>query len=546
MKRAVALLAFFLALLFGWRLLGSGPSPSRAAAQPGAADQAIVVPVSVTRVARGEMARTLQLTGTLRTDFDVRLTPRIAGRVAAVTVREGDRVRPGQLLVQLDTTQLRANLDKSLAALTAARARLSQAQDSAVVKDTAAEAEFRRATANLAAARLRLSQARSQAQIADTEAQAQVETAYSALQWAREKLTQVQEGARRQERRQAELAVEQAKASLEEARSRWERRQQLVGEGAVASEEADAARRQFAVAEAQYRSALEQLQLLEEGPRSTEIRMAQEEVRQAEERLRQAQANLARRAISRDEVEAAEAAVHQAEAALAQAKAGLAQKKLTQGDIRSARAAVAQAEAEVAFDRQQLADARIVSPVAGVVVTRSVNPGEAVGTATTLLRIVASDGVYFEGDVPERELPLVKVGQPVKVSVDALPGLTFRGTVHEIIPVAGEGNRAFRARVLLSATGRPLPVGGFARGEVLVARRAGVLVVPREVVRSEAGDSFVYCERDGRARRIGVVTGLMDSERVEIVAGLSPGDRVVTRGGAQVSDGDRVRVVSER
>jgi membrane fusion protein (multidrug efflux system) len=271
--------------------------------------------------------------------------------------------------------------------------------------------------------------------------------------------------------------------------------------------------------------------------------MAEEELRQAEERYRQAQANLARRKISQEDVRTAAASVRQAEAALAQARAGLAQKKLTRDDIENARAAVAQAEADVTYDRRQLQDSRIVSPVAGVVVTRSVNPGEAVGTSDTLLRVVAEGSVYFEGDVPERDLPLLTPGQSVTVTVDALPGRRFRGTLRQLIPVAQEGSRAFRARVLIADPGRTLPVGGFARGEVLVSRKRDALVVPREALRGEAGDAFVYLARDGKARRQPVVTGLTDAEHAEIVAGLQAGDPVISRGAASVRDGASVKVV---
>jgi multidrug efflux pump subunit AcrA (membrane-fusion protein) len=541
MKRPLVLLALLAALFLGWRILGSGPQPTGAAAQTKAPAE-VAVPVTLVTVARADMRQTYLLTGTLRTDLDVTLGAKIPGRVATVAVREGDRVRPGQVVAQLETAQLEAQVNKSLAAMSAARARLAQARNGAVVKDSTAEAELQRAAANLDAARARLSQARSQAAIADTEAQAQLDTAESALQWAREKQQTLKEGARQQERRQAEIAVEQAKVTMDEARGRYERRRQLARDGAIADEEVDAAERQFRVAEAQYRAAQAQRDLVEEGTRSTELRMAEEEVRQAEEKVRQARANLARRKISEEEVQAAQSAVRQAEAAHAQAKAGMAQKKLTQDDIRTAAAAVAQAEADVAFDRQQLADARITSPVAGVVVKRSVNPGEAIGAAAPLLRVVSARSVYFEGDVPERELPRLAVGLPVAVTVDALPGRQFRGAVAEIIPVAEEGSRAFRVRVRVPASDKPLPVGGFARGTVTLDEKRGTLVVPREAVRSEAGDAFVYRNRNGRAQRRAVVVGIADAERVEIVSGLSPGDAVVGRGAANVADGDRLSV----
>jgi multidrug efflux pump subunit AcrA (membrane-fusion protein) len=541
MKRTIIIIAALAVLLLGWRVLGREPV-KRPAATPASAPREVTIPVTAAAVGRGEMTHTLLLTGALRTDEDVRLSSKVTGRVASVSIREGDRVRAGQLLIQLDPGELQAKVNKSAAALQAARARLSQTRHGAVVKDATASADLERAQANLAAAKLHLSQTRSQAGMADTTAQSDIQSADSRLKWANQRLQMLKEGARRQERRQAEFSVVQAKATLEDARARYERRKQLATQGAIASEDADAAERQFRVAEAQYQSAQEQLALVEEGSRSQEIRMAEEEVTQAEESLRQAKSNQAKRKISEEDVSTAETAVRQAHAQLDVARAGTIQSKLTQDDIRNAEAAVAQAAADLAYDETQLAYTRIVSPVTGVVIARSVNPGEAVGTSAILLRIVSPGSAYFEGQVPEKDLPQLRVGQTVRTTVDSLPGRTFQGAVRQIIPVADTGSRAFRVRVRVSSPDGMLPVGGFARGTVLVSQKRDVVVVPKEAVMSEAGDNFVYLVRGGRARRQLVVVGLTDSQRAEITAGLQPGQTIITSGSSAVTDGAAVHV----
>lgn len=543
MKRTVIIIAALAVLLVGWRVLGREPA-KRPAVSPASGPKEVAIPVTAAAVGQGEMTRTLLLTGALRTDEDVRLSSKVTGRVATVSVREGDRVRAGQLLIQLEPGELRAKVNKSVAALQAARARVAQTRHGAVVKDATASADLERAQANLAAAKLHLSQTRSQSGMADTTAQSDIQSAESRLKWATQRLQLLKEGSRRQEKRQAEFAVEQAKATLEDSRSRYERRKQLVTQGAIASEDADAAERQFRVAEAQYHSAQEQLALVEEGSRSQEIRMAEEEVTQADESLRQAKSNQARSKISQEDVSTAGTAVRQAQAQLDVARAGTIQSQLSQDDIRNAEAAVGQAAADLAYDETQLAYTRIVSPVSGVVVARSVNSGEAVGTSAVLLRIVSPGSAYFEGQVPERDLPLLRVGQTVRTTVDSMPGRTFQGVVREIIAVADAGSRAFRVRVRVSSPDRALPVGGFARGTVLVSQKRGVVVVPKEAVMSEAGDSFVYLVRDGRARRQLVVVGLTDREHAEITAGLQPGQMIITSGSSAVTDGAAVRVTS--
>src|SRR5262249_11022757 len=129
-----AAFAALLGILFvGWRMTGGSSSPQAGGggqkAAAGAGGKAgSGLPVVTKRVKRKDMEQLLEVTGTLKTDQDVHVGSRIAGRVQRVTVKEGDRVEAGQLLVELDDSDLKAQVARSESAKRAATAKLAQLQ----------------------------------------------------------------------------------------------------------------------------------------------------------------------------------------------------------------------------------------------------------------------------------------------------------------------------------------------------------------------------------------------------------------------------------
>ncbi|MDH7570506.1 MAG: biotin/lipoyl-binding protein, partial [Armatimonadota bacterium] len=298
--RSVALAGIVLVVLVGAFATMHSADRRGASSTAGeaAAEAEVATPVEVAVVSRGAMLRTLEVTGNLKSDHDVRITAKIPGKVAAVTVKEGDRVTAGQLLVALDDTDLVAQVEQAEAAVRATEERLAQAKAGEALRYTQTDAQIQQAEANLKAARLRVEQLEASARITDASAKAAVARAESLLQSARDRLAIVKEGAREQERRVAENAVEQAKVNLDTIRTRVERRRALFKQGAISQEELDENEKSLRLAQAQYNSAVQQRDLIREGARTEEVRIAEEQVRQAEEGLREAQANLERTQMS--------------------------------------------------------------------------------------------------------------------------------------------------------------------------------------------------------------------------------------------------------
>lgn len=500
------------------------------------------LPVRTERVARGVLGREIQVTGSLKSDEVVTLTTKASGLLRGVYAREGDRVRRGQLLAQVDEGELRAQRDRAAAVLQTAQAKLQQARTGKGIKNAAAEAQFRQAQQTLAAARTRLEQARTTAQMTATEADTAVASAKSALESARERLKMTQEGSRKQEKTRAELDVARAQAQVDKLKGQMQRREALLVEGAIAREDVENIRRDYQIAVAELNSAKAQAELVNEGSRTEEIRVAEEAVNQAQANLRTAESNRRRRQLSDQDVETAQSQVRQAEAGLESAQANLAQRQVNEDEIRSAQAAVAQARADVRYYDELLRQTRVYSPVNGVVTAVKAHTGEnASATRNELLTLVATDTVYFEATAAETDLPYLRSGDAAQVTLDAAPGKVFPGMIREVIPVADGSNRSVRLRISVQRpAGRQQVVGGFARAVIRARSGGGALTVPRQAVVSDEGAMAVFVLENGRAVRKTVTVGAGSGNRTEILRGLQPGESVIVSDVDSLVDGQEV------
>lgn len=243
--------------------------------------------------------------------------------------------------------------------------------------------------------------------------------------------------------------------------------------------------------------------------------------------------------------------VDEATARSESAKAGLIQ----------ARAAVelAQArEAEAAADLERLltllAFAKIEAPFAGVVTARHVDPGAFIPSATAgsaartaaLITLTDFSVIRAEVPVPEVEAGLVKSGQPVKVSVDSLGNRAFEGKVSRHAYALDENTRSLRVEADLPNPGNDLRPGMFATIKVGVDRHDNALLIPVEGLLTEKSGTSVFLLADGKAKKTAVKTGFNDGSKVEIVNGLSGGERVLLFGKTALADGQAVNATEAK
>src|SRR5882724_9814895 len=185
---------------------------------------------------------------------------------------------------------------------------------------------------------------------------------------------------------------------------------------------------------------------------------------------------------------------------------------------------------------QVLANAQIVAPFDGVVARRQVNRGDLVQAATAT-RTTASAGSLFTVqridtirvfcDVPENDVPHLRIGDPAIVKPSGFDGKPFIGKVTRFSRRLDPDTRNMRTEIDLSNPEERLYPGTYAEVSLEMDRRPDALTVPTAAVGSDSDGNFVYTIADDRIARLAVKTGLSDSGRIEVTAGLSEETRVV-------------------
>ena len=203
--------------------------------------------------------------------------------------------------------------------------------------------------------------------------------------------------------------------------------------------------------------------------------------------------------------------------------------------------AVSTAATELA--RVQLEKTRIVAPFSGIVGLRHVSVGEYITAGQALVNLEAIDPVKADFRVPEKFLPAIRVGQTIRIKVDAFPDASFEGKVYAIDPKLDVSGRSLLVRALVPNKDQRLRPGLFARVTVLLQLKEDALTVPEQAIVPQGDSQFVYKIVDGKVKLTKVVTGTRREGRVEIVDGLSVGDEVVTAGQLKIRDGSAVSVV---
>ncbi len=218
-------------------------------------------------------------------------------------------------------------------------------------------------------------------------------------------------------------------------------------------------------------------------------------------------------------------------------------KVITHAEYERDQAALAAAEASLAQLRTRHEFTRVTSPIAGVVTQRFVRDGDIVGAQSPLFTVADVSTLVTLLPVSELEVPSLRTGASVPVSIDAL-GTVVTGRIRRIFPAADSASRLVPVEVAIPGNAVPgLRPGYTVRATLRLDEREGVLVVPTRAVVGASGAMSVYVIRDGRAERRPVRVGPDLDGRSEVIEGLAFGDTVIVSGNALLRDGAQVRIV---
>lgn len=171
------------------------------------------------------------------------------------------------------------------------------------------------------------------------------------------------------------------------------------------------------------------------------------------------------------------------------------------------------------------------APADGVVSALDVREGQQVNAGNPLMTINGLDQVWVEAAVPQAQTAGIEAGTPVTVTVSALPGETFHGTVEALLPDVDPTTRTQQTRIVLQNPKHELAPGMFAEVAIASAQSAARPLVPIEALISDGIDTRVIeALGNGSFKPVRVRTGRSSSGMTEIPAGLHGGERVVTSG----------------
>jgi len=312
-----------------------------------------------------EPAHTIVVSGNLELT-QVDISFKIPGKLVERTVDEGDPVKKGMIVARLDRVQALRQRARDNAALLAARSQFRQGETSV---------EFQRAT--------------SEQDVALRKAE---------LRQAQAKLAALVNGSRPQEIDEARAGAADARTQYNQAQADWERAQTLYKNDDISTQQYD-----------QYHARLNSTAAL---------------LKQAEQRL-----SLAVEGPRKEDIEAARADVARAQAAVQLAETERLELKRREEELQASRAEIARSEAQLGISNSQLDDTIAASPIDGVVLVKSAEPGEVLAAGTPVVTIGDVEHPWLRAYIGEQDLGRVKLGQKVKLTTDSFPGKVYWGRV---------------------------------------------------------------------------------------------------------------------
>jgi membrane fusion protein, multidrug efflux system len=213
-------------------------------------------------------------------------------------------------------------------------------------------------------------------------------------------------------------------------------------------------------------------------------------------------------------------------------------------------AALQVAEAQVALAQAQLQRMKLLAPFDGTAGLKSVDVGDYVKDGADIVNLEDLRSLTVQFALPERYIGRIRGGQGVDLTLDALPGRSFKGRVLAVDSLVDPNGRAVQVLAAVANPDALLKPGMFARPRVVFSVREGAVVVPEEALVPAGTKQFIFKVVDGAegkkvSQRLEAKIGSRLLGKVEILEGLRAGDSVVTAGHGRLLRGDAtpVRVI---
>lgn len=188
----------------------------------------------------------------------------------------------------------------------------------------------------------------------------------------------------------------------------------------------------------------------------------------------------------------------------------------------------------------------VKAPVAGTITSFPFNIGQTVAASVSIGKISSTGTLEIKTNVAERFVSRVNLNQKAELTFDAYPGEKFPATLVEIDPVLDTSSRTLGIKLLQTPSDSRLKAGMYARIKLVTDTKKNTIVIPSNVIVNRNGEDIVYIvdSLTNTVKASPVKKGIKVDDKQEVEMGITPGDLVVIKGQALLSDGAKVNVVS--
>ncbi|RKU20952.1 hypothetical protein C6500_07375 [Candidatus Poribacteria bacterium] len=400
--------------------------------------------IKTATVERGDIAVTIDATGTIKPLNIVEVSSKASGKILELRVDAGDYVEKDEIIAVIETTYVQISLEQAQADLRSAQARLQQAEIDFELQKEQSAIQIRQAEESLAEAKQRLVQLEEEIRLEKIANKRGVMDAENNLNIAkiRYKLLTSDE-VRDENRRRAQASLEQESANLELVKADHERNQKLYEKELISQAALESSQAQLKSAQARHRSAEENLKLVVKPATEAELELGAADIRKAEFNLEVAEERVEAEATRDMDIELQNQRIVQAEESLKLARANQKQIERKERDLETARSSVKRSETQLELRQIEYDDTIIKAPIAGTILEKKVEEGQVITSrlssiaseeGQTLVTMADLDTVYVVTEVDETDIGKVEIGQPVTITVEAYPDTPFQGEVLKIAP----------------------------------------------------------------------------------------------------------------
>ena len=215
---------------------------------------------------------------------------------------------------------------------------------------------------------------------------------------------------------------------------------------------------------------------------------------------------------------------------------------VTKPDMGTDHAKYANTAATVVMDQKLLDENSLEAPFSGYLGAKTVSRGDYVTAAQKLVLLVDKNHLLAEYNLPERYVPLLKLGQYVDIRDNLEPGQRFKGKVVYIAPNINTDTNTITVHAAINDPKHELVPGQYVTVKQQFTQAQSMLFVPEQSIIASLKGNFVFTVDNGKAKRLAVTTAEHKNGYVAITTGLSSKTLVVTAGQHELKDGGEIAV----